>query len=144
MTRVELTAARLNSEEGRRAFPYNDLTAKRVTCRPTGNLSIGVGINLEVGLDDVEINFLLNHRLTKTDASLRNYAWYPPLDEPRASVFLDVGFNDGVEGILHYVDTIHFAGLADWQQCAAALLDSDAARELPARYKALSQILLTG
>lgn len=144
MTRVDITSIRLQAEEGVRAFAYNDATGKRVTCQPGGNLSIGIGVDLETGLDTDEIAWLLAHRLGKTDAALSQYAWYPALDEPRGSVFLDVAFNAGVAGLLHFTNTIHFATIQDWPNCSAALLDSLAAKQAPNRYAALSQIILTG
>jgi lysozyme len=144
VTRVDLASRRLCTEEGVRAYAYNDATGKRVTCRPTGNLSIAIGVDLEVGLDADEIGFLLSNRLAKVDAALRAYAWYPALDEPRGSVFLDVGFNAGVNGLLHFASTIHYATVKDWPNCSAALLDSLAAKRAPTRYEALSRIILTG
>lgn len=144
MNRIEIASARLNTEEGRRRRAYNDATGKLVTCRPNGNLSIGVGINLEIGLDEEEIDWLFSHRLALADTSLRRFAWYPLLDEPRGSVFLDLGFNDGVECLLHFPRTIHAAEIKNWDESANQLLDSDAARELPGRYRILTQILRTG
>jgi lysozyme len=145
MTRIDIASTRLSGkEEGKRTYPYNDSTGKRVTCKPNGNITIGVGINLEVGLDEEEIAWTLNHRLTKADTSLRAYPWYSPLDEIRGSVFLDVAFNSGVDGLLHFVHTIHFASVGAWPQCAAALMDSAAARSDPRRYEILKNILITG
>ncbi|MDR5726784.1 MAG: hypothetical protein RB191_04870, partial [Terriglobia bacterium] len=139
-----IASLRLRTEEDVEKFAYNDATGKRVTCQPGGNLSIAVGVNLEEGLDDEEIEFLLAHRLGQVDATLLQYAWYTALDEPRGSVFLDVGFNVGTDGLLHFVSTIHYATVQDWPNCSAALLNSRAARQLPKRYAALSQIILTG
>jgi hypothetical protein len=144
MTRVEITKARLKSEEGKRARAYNDKTGKTVTCQPNGNLSIGYGINLETGLDDVEMDFLLDHRLGLVDAAIARFSWMQGIDDPRGSVFLDVGFNDGVTSLLHFPKCIAAAGAKDWTTASAELLNSDAARELPSRYKTLAQILLTG
>jgi hypothetical protein len=59
-------------------------------------------------------------------------------------VFLDVGFNSGVNGLLHFTSTIHYASLKDWANCAVALMDSEAARKLPSRYERLRDILLSG
>lgn len=143
-TRVDITAARLIAEEGIDRFAYNDATGKRVTCQPNGNLSIGKGINLETGLDDEEISWLAAHRLGKTDTALSQYAWYPALDEPRGSVFLDVGFNIGVSGLLGFVKMISAARSQNWQAAHDALMDSKAARALPWRYEKLAAILLSG
>jgi lysozyme len=143
-TRIELVVARLPGEEAVRHYAYNDATGKQVTCRPTGNLSIAIGVNLENGLDSEEIAWLLTHRVTKCDASLKEYEWYIALDEPRGSVFLDLGFNLGIAGLLHFTTTLHYAQIKDWNNCGAALMNSKAAKQLPARYEALKQIILTG
>jgi lysozyme len=142
--RVDIAFLRLRTEEGVERFAYNDATGKRVTCQPNGNLTIAEGVNLETGLDDEEVAWLTSHRIGKTDSALRQYPWYVALDEPRGSVFLDVGFNGGINCLLHFTDTIHYATVGDWTNCSAALLDSRAARKLPKRYDALSKILLSG
>lgn len=100
-SRIELFASRSSIEEGDRRRPYNDATGKTVTCRPEGNLSIGRGINLEVGLDDEEEDWLFYHRAGKTDLLLSKQPWYPLLDEVVGSVILDIAYNNGVEGFLN-------------------------------------------
>jgi lysozyme len=142
--RIELTTTRLLGEEKAVPYAYNDATGKRVTCKPEGNLTIAAGVNLEVGLDSEEIMWLTSHRVAKRDTALREYEWYPLLDEPRGSVFLDVAYNVGVVGLLHFTATIHYAQLKDWPNCGAALMNSKAAKQLPTRYEALKQIILTG
>ena len=144
MSAHALAYARLRTEEGKRPRAYNDATGKTVTCQPGGNLSIAYGCNLETGLDDDEMNFLLDHRLTLVETALQAFAWYTGLDDARASVFLDLGYNDGVPTLLHFVHTIAAAAAKDWQTAHDQLLDSAAARELPDRYQVLAQIILTG
>jgi lysozyme len=144
VTRIDICTARLLTEEGARAYAYNDATGQHVTCKPNGNLTIAVGVNLEVGLDAEEMQWFTAHRLSRRDAALREYEWYPPLDESRGSVFLDCAYNLGIAGLLHFTTTIHYAQIKDWPQCAAALMNSKAAKQLPARYEKLKQIILTG
>ncbi len=144
MTRIDICTARLLTEEKLVPYAYNDTTGKRVTCRPEGNLTIAGGVNLEVGLDSEEVNWLTSHRIAKRDTALREYEWYVALDEVRGSVFLDVAYNVGITGLLHFTTTIHYAQIKDWPQCAAALMNSKAAKQLPARYEKLKQIILTG
>lgn len=141
---VQITLARLPGEEGIKAFAYNDATGARVTCQPAGNLSIGEGINLETGLAPEEISWLTANRLGKLETQLEAFAWYQGLDPPRASVFLDVGFNVGLTNLLHFAHCISAAAIKDWQTASEQLMDSDAARQLPGRYQALAQILLNG
>lgn len=144
MNRVELCAARLSGEEGRKSYAYNDATGKRMTCQPGGNLSIAVGVNLETGLDAEEIDWLTAHRLGKADKALSVYSWYSGADEVRGSVLLDVGFNDGVRGLLHFPHMLAAAALKNWDEAANQLLDSEAARADPHRYQPLAEILRTG
>ena len=141
--RIAIAAARLRTEEGVRSRAYNDATGETVTCRPAGNLSIGIGINLENGLDDAETAWLLQHRLGLVDAALRPYAWYADLDEVRASVLLDMGFNLGVQGLLHFPRLLAAAGDGDYVAMAEQCHVADAHLD-DTRYAPLRQIILTG
>jgi len=139
--------ARALGEEGMRRFAYNDTTGKTVTCKtmdPPGNLSIGEGINLEVGLDDEEIAWFLQHRAGLVFVQIQKFPWWPTDDAVRGSVLLDVGFNDGLTGLLHFPHMLAAAANKDWVTASAQLLDSDAARALPSRYNPLAQLLLNG
>ena len=151
--RLQLTFARLFGEEGDPrdksgwSYPYNDATGHRVTCKtaqPPGNLTIGRGINLENGIDRHEEAFITAHRLELVHEALSKFAWYTALDEVRGSVFLDLGYNDGVGGLLHFTSTIHYATVKDWPNCRAALLDSKAAQDNPRRYRPLAALLFSG
>lgn len=139
---IDITYARLNTEEGRKAFAYNDATAKRVTCQPEGNLSIAVGVNLETGLDGEEIDWLSKHRLGKVANALTAYAWYRSLDPSRQSVLLDIAFNEGVGGLLHFPRMLSALEAQEWSVAATECHVADP--KLDARYAALAKILLTG
>jgi lysozyme len=69
------------------------------------------------------------------------YQWYLQADDNRRSVFLDVAFNAGVHGLLGFASMLHYAEAEDWRNAAAQLLDSDAARRRPDRYRPLANIL---
>jgi lysozyme len=144
MNAVQLCTARLTVEEGVRRKAYDDSTGKTVTCKPAGNLSIGVGINLEVGLDDDEIAWLTSHRLGIVEISLAQRSFYQGLDDVRRSVLLEIGFNAGVPGLLGFRNMLQAVDARNWPRAHDELLDSDAARQLPARYSRLAMFLLTG
>ncbi len=144
MTPIEIASRRLRREEGVRKRAYNDATGKTVSCKPFGNLTIGVGINLENGLDDEEVDWLLHHRLEKIETVIRSLDFYRIADPVRASVMLDVGFNVGVIGLLEFRQMIAAMERQDFERAAIELLDSDAARQLPERYHSLAQVLRTG
>lgn len=152
-TVCNIVAVRLKLEEGKRPKAYNDKTGRTVSCKTadpatSGNLSIGYGINLENGLDQVEMDFLLNRRISLADAELTQAAaWYAGLcsDDPvKASVYLDVAFNAGVAGLLHGFPTcVNYASLKDWTKSAAELRVADANLD-HSRYEPLRKILLSG
>lgn len=144
--------ARLLSEEGKRKFAYNDKTGKTVTCKSadpktSGNLSIGEGINLENGLDDIEIEFLTSHRLSLCETAMLATPWYSQLswdDPPRASVFLDMAYNEGIEGFLRgFPSCIRYATARQWTSCAAECKVADGKLDAQ-RYAPLRKILLSG
>ena len=59
----DLLVKLLERDEGFRQFAYDDLTGKEVTA-PVGNLSIGIGLNLQqVGIDHDEAVYLLLNRV---------------------------------------------------------------------------------
>lgn len=139
---IDIAYARLGTEEGRRQYAYNDATSRRVTCQPEGNLSIAVGVNLEEGLDNEEIDWLSKHRLQKVVNQLQGYAWYRALDPSRRSVMLDIAFNEGVGGLLHFPRMIAALQAQEWGVAATECHVADG--KLDARYATLAQILLTG
>lgn len=142
---VTLTLARLPVEEGTKPFAYNDATGARVTCRPSGNLSIGIGINLETGLDNEEMAWLTAHRLGKLEAQLLPLPWYAGLDPARQSVVLDIGFNEGMHGLLGYPHMIAALALKNWEQAAQECSVANTDPKLDAsRYAPLRAILRTG
>lgn len=142
MNAVEIAYGRLGREESREAFAYDDSTGHRVTCQPGGNLSIAVGVNLETGLDDEEIDWLSQHRLQKVQRQLSGYSWYAALDEARQSVCLDIAFNQGLHGLLHYPKMIAALSRQDWEAAAKECSAQDP--RLKNRYDALANIIRTG
>ncbi|MDR5729698.1 MAG: hypothetical protein RB191_19960 [Terriglobia bacterium] len=140
MTAIDLFIARERQEEGERNDPYDDATGKTVTA-PIGNLTWGRGYNLsEIAspeLFDVIDRYLVGH----IEAQLMPYAWYQ-IDAPRQSVLLDIAYNAGVVGLLHYVRMLAAIASHDWTEAARQCTSSNP--KLHGRYEALSRILVTG
>ena len=126
---------RLKTEEGFRSTLYTDTT---------GHATLGYGFNVSAGISQRVAAALLQAQLEELHETLAGYPWYSQCDPVRQSVLLDVAFNIGVTGLLHFSHMILAIGHRDWPQAKAQLLDSKAARELPSRYAALAQLLLTG
>jgi lysozyme len=129
--------ARIKVNEGFRSKPYADTV---------GKLTIGWGRNLNAeGITVGEALILLGNDISRCDtALLRSQTWYQYLDDVRKSVMIELAFNLGVEGILEFHDLWAALAAHEWKQAHDALLDSKAARELPARYATLANILFTG
>lgn len=149
---VSIVVARLKGEEGRRPKAYNDKTGRTVTCKTadpatSGNLSIAYGINLENGLDETEMLFLLQHRVELAQYALAREGWYADLclaDPLKASVYLDVAYNAGVDGLLYgFPACVKAASLKDWTKSAAELRVADANLD-HSRYEPLRKLLLSG
>lgn len=131
-----LTLHRLPNEEGRRYKPYRD---------SHGLLTDGVGINLDAGFDDEEIDWLLQHRLGKVEKRMEQLPWYMGLDDIRKSVFLDLSFNMGVDTVLLFKGTIAAVEAKDWQAAHDHLLDSKWRKDVGDRRAIpLAEQLLTG
>lgn len=144
MNAVDICQTRMKKrEEGDRQFPYNDATGKRVSCKPGGNLSIGQGINLEFGLDEEERDWLTRKRLLSHAAWLSKLTWYNPLDEVRKSVFLDISYNSGDGGLLHFPHLIAAAAAKNWAEAQKQCHVEDSRLD-EQRYVPLGKILLTG
>ena len=132
---VELAVARLTVGEGFRPHLYTDTK---------GNPTIGYGFAVNKGISQYAAQELLVAQVVERAQELAVYWWAKDLDDARMSVVVEVSFNVGVEGLLHFTDTLGALGRKEWQKAHDELLDSDAARELAARYQKLATILLTG
>jgi hypothetical protein len=139
---LDLFWSRAGGEEGRRPYAYNDATGKTVTCKPGGNLSIGVGINLETGLDSEEMEWLFRHRAGLNETTLLGFPWYAAADPVRQSVALDIAYNAGLHGLLGFPHMIAAYADQDWpaaaKQCAVEDPKLDQSRYAPLRALILS------
>jgi lysozyme len=133
MTAVELALPRLRTEEGFRATKYTDTQ---------GHLSIGYGWNIDSGISQFAAAALLQAQATERHNILATYPWYAALDAVRQSVCLDIAFNDGLNGLLHFPHMIAALSKGDWAGAAAECKVTNP--ELAGRYAALAQLLLTG
>lgn len=135
MSAVDLAVAREKPAEAFRAHKYLD---------PRGFETIGFGFNVDAGISLFAATALLVAQTQERADALKGFWWAQGLDDPRMSVIIEVAFNGGVQGLLHFPKMLAAVGAKNWQVAHDELLDSDAARELPKRYGALAQILLTG
>lgn len=137
-------AARLPREEGQKFLPYDDATGLPVKA-PVGFLSWGRGYNLmqcgSAELFDVIDAFLLS----AIEAQLQKFSWYAALESQptRQSVFLDIAYNAGVHGLLHFPNMIAQASAGNWTGAAAECKVGASGLDA-SRYAPLRQLLLNG
>ena len=133
MTAVELALPRLKTEEGFRATKYTDTQ---------GHLTIGYGFNIDAGVSQYAAGALLSAQASERHEQLLKLDWYAHLDAVRQSVCLDIAFNSGVNGLLHFPSMIAALAKGDWATAAAECKVVNP--ELAGRYAKLAQLLLTG
>ena len=138
---INLVVARLASEEGFRSFAYDDATGQRVRA-PKGNLTWLYGCNLETSGTPELGALVLAYQVRKVSDQLTSFTWYANLDEVRKSVCLDIAFNGGVGGLLHFPHMIAALARQDWATAKAECVVQNP--ELSGRYTKLGDILLSG
>ena len=135
MSAADLAVARLKTDEDFRAMMYTDTT---------GHRTIGYGFNIDAGITQTAAQALLAAQTADLAQTLGGYWWASGLDDARLSVVIELAFNLGTSGLLHFPLMLSAIGKKDWQGAHDQLLNSDAAHLLPVRYASLAQILLTG
>jgi hypothetical protein len=139
---VEIAVQRLMLEEAFEAFPYNDKTGARVSCQPEGNLTWLYGLNLETEGSRELGTLILRWKVGRFHVELLAYSWYVMMNAPRASVLLDIAYNTGLNGLLHFPKMLTALARRDWETAQTECHVSDP--RLKARYDKLGLILLTG
>lgn len=117
----------LSKHEGRRRFVYDDATGKPVAIgsQIRGKLTIGVGRNLEdKGLDDAEIDFLLDNDITDAIRDAQTLRWFESLDCVRQAVVVELIFNMGLPRLLGFKKMLAAMAEQRWPHAAAELADS--------------------
>lgn len=133
MNAIDLALPRLKTEEGFRATKYTDTQ---------GHLTIGYGFDVDAGISQFAAAALLQAQAAERHNILVSYPWYAGLDAVRQSVCLDIAFNNGLNGLLHFPHMIAALAKGDWAGAAGECKVTNP--ELAGRYAALAQLLLTG
>ncbi len=133
MSAVDVALPRLRQEEGFRATLYVDTE---------GHKTIGYGLNIDAGVSQRVAAAALQAQLEEIHEALSQYPWYAPLDPVRQSVLLDMAFNNGLAGLLHFPHMLAAISRQDWPSAATECHVQNP--ELAGRYQKLAQLLLTG
>jgi lysozyme len=138
----------LRRDEEERQFAYDDATSK--TLRPgdtlKGNLTIGIGRNLTAkGLSKSERDFLLANDVRDATADLAAaFPWAMELDQVRKDALLNMVFNEGVEHVKGFRIAMGSMQARNFQDAAAAFLDSLWAKQVGARARRLAEQIVSG
>lgn len=127
----------LIKHEGRRRLPYKDTV---------GKLTIGIGRNLDdVGVRDDEMDLMLENDVDAVlEQVVRAFPWYPPLDNVRQNVILNMAFNMGIAGLQGFTQTLAAIARSDYEGAALHMLDSKWAKQVGGRAVELADMMRTG
>jgi lysozyme len=133
MDAVDVALPRLKLEEGFRPTKYVDTK---------GRFTIGYGFNVDSGISMGAAAALLQAQVRECHDRLVTFGWYAELDPVRQSVCLNIAYNAGINGLLHFPHMIAALSQHDWARAAAECKVTNP--ELASRYAGLAQLLLTG
>ena len=120
--------------EGERLKPYKD---------SRGIETIGVGHNLANGISPaVSAQIFAEDRATALAELNRNLPWWTGLPANAQVALMDMSFNLGGR-LLSFHQFLHALQFKQYRIAAGALMDSDAARQLPNRYGRLRALILS-
>lgn len=130
----------LTKDEGRVRWVYKD---------SRGLDTIGIGILVDQkgggGLRDNEIDFIFNNRVAEVMAELsKQIPWTNRLDDVRKGALLNMCFQLGVAGLKGFPKMLSSMQFNNFNGAYLEALDSDWARQTPARAKRIAQQILTG
>jgi len=136
MSYLDICRKQLPIDEGVRKTPYKD---------SVGILTIGVGRNLEKGLSDAEIAFLLENDIVQADIDARALCpAFDSLSEPRKAVLLNMSFNLGKTRLAGFVNTLKAINEGRYEAAADGMLASKWATQVGARAQRLAKIMRKG
>lgn len=123
-------------QEGYRQFPYTDTT---------GHVTIGIGRNLtNVGIRLDEAEYLLGNDLYFLEKELiASCPAYEQLDDIRQQVLLNMAFNMGISALMQFRVCLNCVSERNYKQAAAAMLDSEWAKQVPNRAHELALMMET-
>lgn len=111
-----------------------------------GVLTIGRGHNLERGISKAASDFIFKEDMDKVEADLKQHLpdIYDNLDANRQLVLIDLCFNIGIGGLLKFKRMLDALRKQDYKLAALELMDSNYAKQVPARAEENKNLLITG
>ena len=114
-----------------------------------GFWTIGVGFLIDKrkgsGLDNEEIDFILQHRVGMKQAEiLERWPPFARLDPVRQGALTNMAYQMGVSGVLAFKDMLAALIAQNWAAAHDAALESHWAQQTPERAQRIATQLLTG
>lgn len=120
--------AKLKIHEGEKLRPYMDCCGRfwrECACSRRGNLTIGIGHNLEYGISRDASDFIFEQDLSVAVAECRReFLWFDRLDAVRQDVIINLAFNMGIERLKGFRRMLDAAEHDDWETAAYELFNS--------------------
>ena len=145
---LDRALAILRDDEGVRPHAYDDATGERVRA-PKGHLTIGCGINLDVGLDRYEIDLLERHRMREgmmvfaRDAATLGHGFrVGSLPEDAQLALGLMVFQLGPDTVIEFHRMLDAIRREDWRTAAAEALASHWFQETPRRARRVAGLFL--
>lgn len=126
---------------------YDDATGNLLKpgMQVKGNPTIGVGINLLVGITQDESMYLLNNRIAAAAADLEEQVpRWENLDPVRQRVMLNMCFNLGIHGLLGFPHFLAAMQAGNWQVAAQEMQNSAWWNQVGQRAVRLQYMVLNG
>jgi lysozyme len=96
-------------------------------------------------LSDADVELLFLNDVTRAEELCFKHLPMDGLNDARKAVFINMVFQMGIGGVLKFKNALRFASLAEFDKCAAAMLDSKWFRlDSPGRAQELADQMLTG
>ena len=134
---IEQLKKEIQFDEGKDLKPYRD---------PTGHITIGIGRNLDnTGISEEECALMFKNDIERVMQSLdRALPWWTTLPDPVARGLCNMTFNLGLGGVLQFKTTLGFLRAHEFEEAAASVMHSLAARQLPNRYGRIAALFKQG
>lgn len=136
MTYLDIARKQLPIDEDVRKTPYKD---------SVGILTIGVGRNLEKGLSDAEIAFMLENDIVQADLDARSVCpSFDSLSEPRKAVLVNMAFNLGRTRLSGFVRMLGAIADGKFSEAADEMKSSRWYVQVGERGKRLEKVMREG
>ena len=138
---------RTMADEGRVLVVYDDATGKPITpgTLVQGNPTIGYGRLLCApgGISDAEAVFLFGTDWAKAEADAKTLPGYSTVNAVRQGVLTEMVFQLGINGVRAFRKMLDAIARNDFDGAADEMLNSQWARQTPARAQRLADLMRT-